>query len=79
MEPSAILYSMHALRSYGVCSVVRLVLLPAEAHGYKARESIMHVLHEQHAWLQKWVVESIAAAPEQKAKKSVASVMHDLR
>ena len=30
----------------------RLVLLPKEGHGYRARESILHMLAESHDWLQ---------------------------
>jgi dipeptidyl aminopeptidase/acylaminoacyl peptidase len=33
----------------------RLVLLPHESHGYAARESILHVLAEQFAWLDRWL------------------------
>lgn len=34
---------------------VRYVQLPAEAHGYRARESIGHTLYEMTAWLDRWV------------------------
>jgi dipeptidyl aminopeptidase/acylaminoacyl peptidase len=34
---------------------VRLVLLPAEAHGYRARESVGHCLAEMVTWLDTWV------------------------
>jgi dipeptidyl aminopeptidase/acylaminoacyl peptidase len=34
---------------------VRYVQLPAESHGYAARESIGHTLHEMLAWLDQWV------------------------
>lgn len=33
----------------------RLVLLPAESHGYQARESVGHTLWEMSAWLEKYV------------------------
>jgi dipeptidyl aminopeptidase/acylaminoacyl peptidase len=33
----------------------RLVMLPAESHGYAARESVGHVLWEMVAWLDRWV------------------------
>ncbi|MBX2817706.1 MAG: prolyl oligopeptidase family serine peptidase [Saprospiraceae bacterium] len=42
-----------ALKGHG--STVRLVMLPAESHGYRARESIMHMLWEQDTWLEKHV------------------------
>jgi dipeptidyl aminopeptidase/acylaminoacyl peptidase len=34
---------------------VRLVMLPAEAHGYRARESVGHCLAEMVTWLDTWV------------------------
>jgi dipeptidyl aminopeptidase/acylaminoacyl peptidase len=39
----------------GVGGTARLVLLPHEAHGYVARESVLHVLAEQFAWVDRWV------------------------
>jgi dipeptidyl aminopeptidase/acylaminoacyl peptidase len=33
----------------------RLVMLPHESHGYEARESVEHVLHEMIAWFEKYV------------------------
>jgi hypothetical protein len=38
-----------ALRGKGVKS--KLVLLPKEGHGYRARESILHCLYETERWL----------------------------
>lgn len=38
-----------ALKGHG-CTT-RLVLLPHESHGYSARESIMHTLHEMDWWV----------------------------
>lgn len=35
--------------------VVRLVMLPLESHGYRARESVLHMLHETVAWLDEFV------------------------
>ncbi|HET6700566.1 MAG TPA: prolyl oligopeptidase family serine peptidase [Gemmatimonadaceae bacterium] len=37
--------------------VVRYVLLPSEAHGYRARESVGHVLWEMVEWLDRYVKE----------------------
>jgi dipeptidyl aminopeptidase/acylaminoacyl peptidase len=34
---------------------VRFVALPNEAHGYAARESVEHTLHEMVTWLDKYV------------------------
>jgi dipeptidyl aminopeptidase/acylaminoacyl peptidase len=42
-----------AVRGNG--GTVRLVFLPAEAHGYRARETIEHVLWEELAWFDKYV------------------------
>jgi len=43
----------HALKGLG--ATARLVLLPHESHGYRARESVMHVLWEMTEWLDKYV------------------------
>jgi dipeptidyl aminopeptidase/acylaminoacyl peptidase len=43
----------HALKGHG--AVARLVLLPNESHGYRARESILHVMWETYNWLEKYV------------------------
>lgn len=42
-----------AIRGNG--GTVRLVMLPFESHGYAARESIEHTLHEMIAWFDKYV------------------------
>ena len=42
-----------ALRGHG--ATARLVMLPHEAHGYAAKESIEHVLAEQFSWFDKYV------------------------
>lgn len=34
---------------------VRLVFLPYEAHGYRGKENLLHVLWEQYQWLEKYV------------------------
>lgn len=39
----------------GLGGTVRLVMLPKEAHGYRGRESVMHVLWETDQWLEKYV------------------------
>jgi dipeptidyl aminopeptidase/acylaminoacyl peptidase len=43
----------HALKGHG--AVTRLVFLPHESHGYRARESILHVMWETYNWLEKYV------------------------
>ncbi len=37
----------------GLGAPVRLVMLPKESHGYRAKESVLHVLWEQDQWLEK--------------------------
>lgn len=39
----------------GLGGTARLVMLPYEAHGYRARESVMHMLWEMDRWLDKYV------------------------
>ncbi|MEM9258604.1 MAG: prolyl oligopeptidase family serine peptidase, partial [Bacteroidota bacterium] len=39
----------------GLGATVRLVMLPKESHGYRAKESILHLLWEQDQWLEKFV------------------------
>ena len=39
----------------GLGGTVRLVMLPKESHGYRAKESILHMLWEQDQWLEKYV------------------------
>ncbi|HBH22475.1 MAG TPA: S9 family peptidase [Cytophagales bacterium] len=39
----------------GLGARVRLVMLPKESHGYRAKESILHMLWEQDQWLDKYV------------------------
>jgi len=39
----------------GLGATVRLVMLPKESHGYRSRESILHLLWEQDQWLQKYL------------------------
>ena len=39
----------------GLGATARLVMLPKESHGYRAEESILHMLWEQDKWLEKFV------------------------
>ena len=43
----------NALRGHG--ATTRLVMLPHESHGYRARESVLHMLWETHRWLETYV------------------------
>jgi dipeptidyl aminopeptidase/acylaminoacyl peptidase len=52
-----------ALRGNG--GAVRYVTLPHEGHGYAARESIEHVLHEQLQWFERYVRDAgVRSKPE---------------
>lgn len=42
-----------ALKGHG--ATTRYVVLPAESHGYRARESVLHTLWEMDQWLDKYV------------------------
>lgn len=53
----------------GLGATARLVMLPLESHGYRAEESIMHMLWEMTNWLEKYVKET-PAAPEAVTDKS---------
>jgi dipeptidyl aminopeptidase/acylaminoacyl peptidase len=39
----------------GLGAPARLVILPKESHGYRGKESILHMLWEQDQWLQRYV------------------------
>ena len=43
----------HALKGHG--ATARLVMLPNESHGYRARASVLHVLTEMFEWFDKYV------------------------
>ncbi len=43
----------NAIKGHG--GTVRYVQLPYESHGYAARENLLHMLWEQHQWLEKYV------------------------
>jgi dipeptidyl aminopeptidase/acylaminoacyl peptidase len=42
-----------ALKGHG--ATVRYVTLPNEAHGYAARESVLHTLYEMVSWFDRYV------------------------
>ena len=52
-------YPMQSTRYFnalkGLGAKVRLVMLPNESHGYRAKETILHLLWEQDQWLEKYV------------------------
>lgn len=43
----------NAIKGHG--GIVRFVQLPFEAHGYAAKENILHLLWEEYQWLEKYV------------------------
>ncbi len=62
-------YPMQSERFYnalkGLGKTARLVMLPHESHGYRARESIMHMLWETNRWLDMHVKHAPPRPPEQ--------------
>ena len=47
----------------GLGAPVRLVMLPKESHGYRARESVLHLLWEQDQWLEKHLKNKLDNTP----------------
>jgi dipeptidyl aminopeptidase/acylaminoacyl peptidase len=47
----------------GLGAPVRLVMLPKESHGYRAKESVMHLLWEQDQWLEKYLKDTETVTP----------------
>jgi len=58
-DPNSGTFPMQSERFYsalkGLGGTVRLVMLPHESHGYRARESILHMLWETGRWLDTYV------------------------
>ena len=52
-------YPMQSERFYnalqGLGGTARLVMFPEESHGYRARESVLHMMHEQLEWMNEFV------------------------
>jgi dipeptidyl aminopeptidase/acylaminoacyl peptidase len=57
----------HALKGHG--ATARLVMLPHESHGYRARESVMHMAWEMTTWLDKYINTTV---PREKQKPEEA-------
>ena len=49
----------------GLGATTRLVMLPKESHGYRAKESILHLLWEQDQWLDKYVKNKVSNNPSE--------------
>ncbi|WP_127125855.1 alpha/beta hydrolase family protein [Pseudoflavitalea rhizosphaerae] len=56
----------NAVKGHG--GIVRYVTLPYEAHGYRGRENILHMLYEQNAWLEKYVKNAGKSGNEEKKR-----------
>jgi dipeptidyl aminopeptidase/acylaminoacyl peptidase len=61
-------FPMQSERMYaavsGLGGTTRLVMLPEESHGYRARESVLHMLWEQSEWLNRYVRDAEAVVSE---------------
>jgi dipeptidyl aminopeptidase/acylaminoacyl peptidase len=59
MDNNSGTYPMQSERMFaavkGNAGTARLVMLPYESHGYRGRESVLHVLAESIDWLNRWV------------------------
>ena len=56
----------------GLGGTARLVMLPKESHGYRARESILHMLAETDAWLEEFVKNAAPAAAQGEASAAAS-------
>jgi dipeptidyl aminopeptidase/acylaminoacyl peptidase len=60
-------YPLQSVRYFnalkGLGATTRLVMLPKESHGYRAKESILHLLWEQDQWLDKHVKNKVFTNP----------------
>ena len=54
----------NALKGHG--ATARLVMLPHESHGYRARESVMHVAWETYEWLERYVKNASPREPRRR-------------
>jgi dipeptidyl aminopeptidase/acylaminoacyl peptidase len=52
----------------GLGGQARLVLFPRESHGYRARESLLHMLWEQEEWLKKYLLNADRAVDASPSK-----------
>jgi dipeptidyl aminopeptidase/acylaminoacyl peptidase len=56
----------NAVKGHG--GIVRYVTLPYEAHGYRGKENLLHMLYEQNAWLEKYVKQAGAGSTGEKKR-----------
>ncbi|NML19239.1 prolyl oligopeptidase family serine peptidase [Pseudoflavitalea sp. G-6-1-2] len=57
----------NAVKGHG--GTVRFVSLPYEAHGYRGKENLLHMLYEQNAWLEKYVKNASKSTAGAETKK----------
>jgi len=57
----------NAIKGHG--GTVRYIVLPYEAHGYRGKENLLHMLYEQNAWLDKYVKNADKNNPAKTEKK----------
>ncbi len=61
-DPNSGTFPMQSERMFaaikGLGGNTRLVMLPHEQHGYRARESLLHMIWEQQSWLQKYILDA---------------------
>ena len=66
-------YPMQSERYYnalkGLGATTRLVMFPKESHGYRAKETILHLIWEQDRWLEKHVKSKKADLSKEKTPK----------
>ncbi len=58
----------NAIKGHG--GTVRYIVLPYEAHSYRGRENLLHMLYEQNAWLDKYVKNADKNVPGKPDKKA---------
>jgi dipeptidyl aminopeptidase/acylaminoacyl peptidase len=58
----------NAIKGHG--GTVRYIVLPYEAHGYRGKENLLHMLYEQDAWLDKYVKNAGKNEPGKPEKKA---------
>ena len=67
MDNNSGTFPLQSQRYYGALqglgATVRLVVLPYEAHGYRSRESLLHMLWEMQEWMDRYVKNKPAEAP----------------
>jgi dipeptidyl aminopeptidase/acylaminoacyl peptidase len=67
MDNNSGTFPMQSERYYGALkglgATARLVVLPYESHGYRSRESLLHMLWEQQEWLDRYVKNATSGEP----------------